>query len=149
MFLLEDLHKTVSFHSLLTFGDVVGFFIVWPYLSSWLIPAIAQAKKHLPAWECHRGLSPPFYTQLCDSFLWKGGCRDVLLSWLGVLPQMPVSMSGWARLVCGSRGRFAMQSRSTRAGCTMAAHQEAVVVSRQWGNSSVHWEWQRCALLLD
>lgn len=45
MFLLEDLHKTVPFHSLLTFGDVVGFFIVWPYLSSWLIPVIAQAKN--------------------------------------------------------------------------------------------------------
>lgn len=50
---------------------------------------------------------------------------------------------GWC---VAPEGRFMIQSRSTRAGCTVAAHQEAVVVCRQWDSRSVHWEWKEMCL---
>lgn len=115
---------------------------MWPYLSSLLIPVVIAQVKNISQPEnvteqCLLLFIPSFVIASC----WRGMQRcAALLAWDASTDACVCVRAepGWCVV---QRGRFAMQSRSTRAGCTMAAHQEAVVVSRHWGNSSVPWEW--------
>lgn len=111
MFLLEDLHKTVTFHSLLTFGDVVGFF---HYVTIFI--QLANSCCHCQV----RNISHPedvtedclllFIPSFVIASCWREDAEVCCSLGLGCFHRCLSLCQGWARLACGSRGRLAMQS---------------------------------------
>lgn len=137
----------VTFHLLVTFGDVVVFFhCVNIFIQLAKSCCHCLGEKYFPAWECHRAMFPPFIPSVVLASCWREDAEVCCCPGLGCFHSCLSLCQGWARLVCAPGGRFMIRSRSTRAACTVATHQEALVVSRQWGNSSVHWEWKEMCL---